>query len=62
MKKFTKLESSIIVSCLNNGWTNDMKDLKAAEETGKNPLFTADYIQQLYVDLIIKVEEMTAKK
>jgi hypothetical protein len=62
MKKFTKLESSIIVSCLNNGWTSDMSDLQLAEEAGKNPLFTAEYIQQLYVDLILKVEEMTAKK
>ena len=62
MKKFTKLESSIIISCLNNGLSSDMSDLQLAEEAGKNPLFTADYIQQLYVDLILKVEEMTKSK
>ena len=62
MKKFTKLESSIIVSCLNQGMSNDLVGIIEAEKAGKNPLFTADYIQQLYVDLIIKVEEMTTKK
>jgi hypothetical protein len=40
----------------------DLETIQKAEEAGKNPLFTADYIQQLYVDLIGKVEGMTKKK
>ena len=62
MTKFTKFESSIIITSLNQGMSNDLADIQLAEEAGKNPIFTADYIQQLYVDLMRKVEEMTKKK
>jgi ABC-type uncharacterized transport system substrate-binding protein len=62
MQKFTKMESAIIISCLNQGLTNDLKETQAVVEAGKNPIMTADYIQMIYVDLIGKVEEMTKKK
>jgi hypothetical protein len=62
MQKFTKMESAIIISCLNQGLTNDLKETQAVIDAGKNPIMTADYIQMIYVDLIGKVEEMTKKK
>lgn len=62
MKKFTSYESAIIIACLNEGLLHDLADIKATEEAGRNPLFTAEYTQELYVDLIGKVEEMTKKK
>ena len=62
MKKFTKFESVVIISSLNQGMSNDLAGIIEAEKAGKNPIFTADYIQQLYVDLMQKVEEMTKKK
>jgi len=62
MKKFTKFESSIIISCLNNGLSSDLADIQLAEEAGKNPLFTADYIKMLYLDMKVKVDELTKKK
>jgi ABC-type uncharacterized transport system substrate-binding protein len=62
MQKFTKMESAIIISCLNQGLTNDLKETQAVVEAGKNPIMTADYIQMIYVDLIGKVKEMTKKK
>ena len=62
MSKFTKFEGSVILQCLTNGMATDLETIQKAEEAGKNPLFTADYIQQLYVDLIGKVEGMTKKK
>jgi hypothetical protein len=56
------MESAIIISCLNQGLTNDLKETQAVIDAGKNPIMTADYIQMIYVDLIGKVEEMTKKK
>jgi hypothetical protein len=61
MEKFTKFESSIIIASLNNGMSNDLAGIQEAEEAGKTPLFTADYIQQTYVDLIERVEKMSRK-
>jgi hypothetical protein len=62
MKKFTQFESSIITACLNAGLSHDMSDIQAAIEAGKNPIFTPEYIQSVYADLIKKVEDMTKKK
>jgi hypothetical protein len=62
MEKFTKLESAIIIASLNQGMSSDLASHQEVEESGKNPIMTADYIQMIYVDLIGKVEEMTKKK
>lgn len=62
MKKFTKLEKELIIGGLYLAMGSDLSDHQVVEESGKTPIFTADYIQQLYVDLIGKVEEMTKKK
>jgi hypothetical protein len=62
MAKFNKYESGIIISSLNLAMTGNLSDIKAAEEAGKTPLFTAEYIQSTYAELIQRVEEMTAKK
>jgi hypothetical protein len=62
MKKFTKFESAIIVSSLNNSMATDLASMQEAEKAGKNPLFTTDYLEQTYLELIQRVKEMTAKK
>jgi hypothetical protein len=62
MTKFTKLEGAMLIDSLNRAMSEDMHDVQTIEESGKTPLFTVDYIQQTYVDLIGKVEEMTKKK
>jgi len=62
MKKFTKLEKELIIGGLYLAMGSDLSDHQVVEESGKTPIFTADYIQQLYVDLMQKVEEMTKKK
>jgi hypothetical protein len=62
MKKFTKFESAIIVSSLNNSMSHDLAVIQEGEKAGKNPLFTADYLTQTYLDLVQRVKEMTAKK
>ena len=61
MEKFTKFEGKTITSALNNAMSNDLNGILAAENAGKTPLFTADFIQQAYVDLIERVEKMTRK-
>jgi hypothetical protein len=62
MQKFTKRESGIIIASLEYGMSDALHDIQEGEEAGKTPLFTAEYIQMLYTDLIKKVEEMTKKK
>ena len=61
MEKFTKFEGKTIIAALNNAMSNDLNGILAAEKAGKTPLFTADFIQQAYVDLIERVEKMTRK-
>jgi hypothetical protein len=62
MSKFTKLESAIIASCLKAGMVNDLVEIKKVEDAGKNPLFTKEYIESSYKELIEKVDGMTRKK
>ena len=62
MKKFTKMENAIISSCLSHGLSNDLKENQAVIDAGKNPIMTAEYIQMIYLDLQVKVDEMTKKK
>ena len=61
MKKFTKFEGKTIVAALNLAMSDDLHDIQVLEESGKTPIFTADFIQQTYVDLIERVEKMTRK-
>ena len=62
MKKFTKFERAIIIEALNLGLESDLKENQAGVDAGKTPFFTAEYIQEIYKDLIEKVEVMTKKK
>ena len=50
------------MSSLNNSMSHDLAVVQEAEKAGKNPLFTADYLTQTYLDLVQRVKEMTAKK
>ena len=61
MEKFTKFEGRTIIAALNNAMSNDLNGILAAEKAGRIPLFTPDFIQQAYVDLIERVEKMTRK-
>ena len=62
MKKFTKLEKEMIIGGLYLAMGSDLSDHQVVEESGKTPIFTADYIEMMYKDLIEKVEEMTKIK
>ena len=62
MSKFTKFEKAIIIEALNLGLDSDLKENQAVVDAGKNPIMTADYIKMIYLDLKVKVEEMTKKK
>ena len=62
MQKFTKFERSIIINALNLGLSSDLSDNQLVVEAGKNPIMTAEYIQMIYLDLQVKVDEMTKKK
>jgi len=62
MSKFTKFEGSVILQCLTNGLVADLETIQKAEEAGKNPLFTKEYIQTVYKELMERVEGMTKKK
>ena len=61
MEKFTKFESGIIIASLNSGMSNDLAGIQLAEEAGKTPLFTEEYIKQTYEDLIQRIKEMSRK-
>lgn len=61
MQKFTKFESGIIIASLENGMSDSLHDVQEAEEAGKTPLFTAEYIQLTYEDLIQRIKEMSRK-
>jgi hypothetical protein len=61
MEKFTKFEGKTITAALNNAMSIDIASIQEAEEAGKNPIFTSDFIKQMYVDLIERVEKMTRK-
>jgi hypothetical protein len=61
MKKFTKFESAIIIDSLNFARSNDLAKHQEVVQAGKNPIMTADYIEQTYNDLIEKVREKTKK-
>jgi hypothetical protein len=61
MEKFTKFESAIIIASLNSGMSNDLADIQKVQEAGKTPIFTAEYIQQTYADLIERVVKMSRK-
>ena len=61
MEKFTKYESAIIIASLNSGMSNDLAGIKLAEEAGKTPLFTAEYVQQTYEHIIERIKEMSRK-
>ena len=62
MQKFTKLEKELIIGGLYLAMGSDLSDHQVVEESGKTPIFTAEYIQMIYKDLIEKVEGMTKKK
>jgi hypothetical protein len=61
MEKFTKYESAIIIASLNSGMSNDLAGIEKAEEAGKTPLFTAEYVQQTYEHLIERIQKMSRK-
>ena len=61
MKKFTKFEKTVIVESLNSAKAADLVTMQEAIKAGKNPLFTTDYIEQAYADLIQKVKDLTRK-
>jgi len=56
MKKFTKLERELIIGGLYLAMGSDLSDHQVVEESGKTPIFTADYIEKIYKDLIEKVK------
>jgi len=62
MTKFTKLEKEMIIGGLYLAMGSDLSDHQVIEESGKTPIFTADYIEKIYKDLIEKVGDMTKKK
>jgi hypothetical protein len=62
MKKFTKFESAIIIDSLKFAKSTDLAKMQEAVEAGKNPLFTAEYVEQTYDQLVEKVKESTVKK
>ena len=62
MTKFTKLEREMIVGGLYLAMGSDLSDHQVVEESGKTPIFTAEYIERVYKELIEKVDEMTKKK
>ena len=61
MKKFTKFEKAVIIESLNYAKASDLAKMQQAIMAGKNPLFTTDYIEQAYADLIQKVKDLTRK-
>jgi hypothetical protein len=62
MEKFTKLEKELIVAGLRLAMDSDLSKHQAMEESGKTPIFTVEYIESIYKELIEKVEKMTKKK
>jgi hypothetical protein len=62
MTKFDKFESAIIIDSLNFARSSDLANHQKVVDAGKNPIMTADYIQQTYDVLTQKVKELTKKR
>ena len=61
-KKFTLMESRVIIECLNLGMEQDVKDIERSESEGKSPFITSNYVKQLYSSIIEKVNTISSTK
>ena len=62
MKKFNGIEAYWLEEGLKLVLEKGMKELEAAEKTGKNPIMTAEFFEREITQVRVKIEEMTKKK
>ena len=62
MPKFTKYEKAIIKCALSHQIVVEKTNLRKMEKNGKIPLFTDDFLDDVYDTIKAKVEELTYKR
>ena len=59
--KFTELEKLIIINNLQNSLQAEIEEILRITDEGKIPLFTVDYMKEVYRETIEKVTRLTVK-
>ena len=62
MKKFNGFEAHLLEQGLKMYVDNIVKDIVEAEINGRRPIMTADYIEMIQSEILVKLKSLTLKQ